>query len=122
MLKYKHDEEQRQYLQGKIDKLRRENELGSTLESQFMANEWTIKQYEMMMNEKKASDDYVSVELTDEERQRHDKREKAAEELHRIQCIKSYIYHLKQEMERQEYMLNKAEADMHENGLGHFLR
>ncbi|GAB6611230.1 MULTISPECIES: hypothetical protein [Bacillus cereus group] len=52
MMEYKHSEEQRQYIQGKINKLKRENELGSTLSSQVEANEWVIKQYEMMMNQK----------------------------------------------------------------------
>lgn len=52
MMEYKHSEEQRQYIQGKIDKLKQENELGSTLSSQVEANEWVIKQYEMLMNQK----------------------------------------------------------------------
>lgn len=52
MMEYKHSEEQRQYIQDKIDKLKRENELGSTLLSQVEANKWVIKQYEMMMYQK----------------------------------------------------------------------
>lgn len=52
MMEYKHSEEQRQYIQDKVDKLKRENELGSTLSSQVEANKWVIKQYEMMMNQK----------------------------------------------------------------------
>lgn len=52
MMEYKHTEEQRRYIQDKIAKLKRENELGSTLESQVNANLWMIKQYEMLMNQK----------------------------------------------------------------------
>ncbi|HDR7380646.1 TPA: hypothetical protein QCX22_005949 [Bacillus toyonensis] len=60
MMKYKHNEEQRQYIQGKIDKLKRENGLGSTLESQMKANLWVIKQYEMLLNQKVyVGEDYV---------------------------------------------------------------
>ncbi|PFZ83054.1 hypothetical protein COL70_28905 [Bacillus pseudomycoides] len=52
MMEYKHSEEQRQYIQDRIDKLKRENELGSTLSSQVEANGHVIKQYEMLMNQK----------------------------------------------------------------------
>ncbi len=57
MMKYKHSEEQRQYIQNKIDKLKRENELGSTLSSQVEANEWVIKQYEQLLNQKVCVDE-----------------------------------------------------------------
>lgn len=57
MMEYKHSEEQRQYIQDKIDKLKRENELGSTLSSQVEANEWVIKQYEVMRNQKVCVDE-----------------------------------------------------------------
>lgn len=52
MMQYKHTEEQRQLLKEKIAKLKRENELGSTLESQVEANKHVIKQLEMFMNQK----------------------------------------------------------------------
>lgn len=60
-MEYKHTEEERQYIQGKINKLKRENELGSTLDSQVQANLWVIKQYEMLMNQKVCcGEEYVS--------------------------------------------------------------
>lgn len=52
MMQFKHSEEERQFLQDKINKLKRENLLGSTLESQVCANEHVIKQLEMFMNQK----------------------------------------------------------------------
>lgn len=52
MMEYKHTEEQRNYIQNKINKLNRENELGSTLSSQVEANLHVIKQMEMFMNQK----------------------------------------------------------------------
>ncbi|MED1042493.1 hypothetical protein P4T62_28590 [Bacillus mycoides] len=52
MMQFKHTEEERQFLQDKIAKLKRENGLGSTLESQVSANEHVIKQLEMFMNQK----------------------------------------------------------------------
>ncbi|HHP5665112.1 TPA: hypothetical protein ACSC6G_005535 [Bacillus paranthracis] len=52
MMQYKHTDEQRQLLQDKINKLKRENGLGSTLSSQVEANEHVIKQLEMFMNQK----------------------------------------------------------------------
>ncbi|MED0993842.1 hypothetical protein [Bacillus nitratireducens] len=52
-----------------------------------------------------ANGNYVPVKLTDEERQAQDKREKVAEELYRIQCIKEHIDSLKEEVARQEYIV-----------------
>jgi hypothetical protein len=53
MYKYKLTEEERQFLQDKIAKLvRRENLLGSTLSSQVEANEHVIKQLVMLMEQK----------------------------------------------------------------------
>ncbi|HDR6313120.1 TPA: hypothetical protein QCU60_005148 [Bacillus cereus] len=52
MMQFKHTEEERNYLQGKINKLKHENGLGSTLLSQVECNEHVIKQLEMIMNEK----------------------------------------------------------------------
>lgn len=52
MYEYKHTEEQRQYLQDKIAKLKHENSLGSTLSSQVECNKHVIKQLEMFMNQK----------------------------------------------------------------------
>ncbi|MEK4646349.1 hypothetical protein [Bacillus sp. PK30] len=52
MMEFKYTEEQREYLKGKIEKMKRENELGSTLSSQVSANLWRIKQYEQLLNQK----------------------------------------------------------------------
>jgi len=52
MMQFKHTEEERQYLQDKINKLKRENGMGSTLESQVQANLHVIKQLEQIMNQK----------------------------------------------------------------------
>lgn len=66
-MEYKHSEEQRQYLKDKIAKLKRENLLGSTLESQVSANEHVIKQLEMFMNQKVCVEDgYVRLDMVAE--------------------------------------------------------
>lgn len=52
MMQFKLTEEERQFLQDKITKLKHENLLGSTLSSQVEANEHVIKQLEMFMNQK----------------------------------------------------------------------
>ncbi|EJR41429.1 hypothetical protein IIK_05810 [Bacillus cereus VD102] len=52
MMQFKHTEEERQFLKDKVAKLKRENGLGSTLDSQVCANEHVIKQLEMFMNQK----------------------------------------------------------------------
>ncbi|MCU5391990.1 hypothetical protein OCE55_28795 [Bacillus paranthracis] len=122
MYEYKHSEEERQHMQEKVAKLKRENSLGSTLESQISANEHVIKQLEMFINQKVyVGENYVPVELTLEERQVQDKREKVGEELYRIRCIKAHIDSLKEEVARQEYIVAQAEANMRENGLGYLL-
>lgn len=60
MMQYKHNEEESQFLQDKINKLMQENELGSTLSSQISANKHMIKQYEMLLNQKVyIGEDYV---------------------------------------------------------------
>ncbi|WP_088266024.1 hypothetical protein [Bacillus mycoides] len=67
MMQYKHTEEERQFLQDKIAKLKRENELGSTLESQVECNEHVIKQLEMFINQKVCLDEgYVRLDMVAE--------------------------------------------------------
>lgn len=64
MYEYKHNEEERQYIQEKIDKLHRENELGSIFESQVEANKHVIKQLEMIMDQKVyVGGDYVRLDV-----------------------------------------------------------
>lgn len=109
---YRYSEGQRKELKDKIAKLERENSLGSTLDSQIEMNKHVIKQLQGFLNEKKLDDNYVPVKLTAKEIQAREKREKAGEELYRIQCIKSHINCLKQELARQEHILANAEANM----------
>lgn len=66
-MEYKHSEEERQCIQEKVAKLKRENELGSTLESQVQANKHVIKQLEWMMNQKICVDEgYVRLDMVAE--------------------------------------------------------
>ncbi len=67
MMQYKHSDEERQYMQDKINKLERENSFGSTLESQVVANEHVIKQLEMFINQKVCLDEgYVRLDMVAE--------------------------------------------------------
>ncbi|MDX5813386.1 hypothetical protein [Bacillus cereus group sp. BfR-BA-02730] len=67
MMQYKHDEKQRQLLQEKINKLKLENSLGSTLSSQVEANLHLIKELEWMIQQKECIEDgYVRLDMVAE--------------------------------------------------------
>lgn len=66
-MQYKYNEEERQYMQEKVAKLKRENGLGSTLESQVVANKHVIKQLGMFINQKVCLDEgYVRLDMVAE--------------------------------------------------------